>query len=84
MKIELGKVDGKGIRFITDYPLYHYWLVKLTDDNTLALANIDGTTGRCGSGAVRVDGRPEPPLPVALSALDRTHFSNPLTLRRVK
>jgi hypothetical protein len=92
MKIELGKIEGKQIRFITTtrregfYPFYHHWLAEFTDDNTLSLrrANIEGTTGRGGSGAIRGDAKLAPPPPSVLPSLDQTHFSNPLTLHRVK
>jgi len=90
MKIELGKVEGKTIRFMTTRtiigrePIYWEWSAELTDDNTMILrrGNIGG--GRGQPGGRLSPGQTPAPAPTALPPLDRSVTNGSLALHRVK
>jgi len=90
MKIELGKVEGNTIRFMTTRavigrePIYWVWAAELTDDNTMILhrENIGG--GRDQRGVPLSPGQQPAPAPTALPPLNRSVTNAFLTLHRVK
>lgn|GEM_PF-5368717 len=92
MKIELGKVEGNTVRFMTTRtitgrePIYWVWTVELTDANTMTLrrGNI-GVAVRAGQpGRPLSPGQHLDPAPTALPPVNKVATTAPLTLHRVK
>jgi hypothetical protein len=90
MKIELGKIEGKTIRFMTTHtivgrePIYWQWLAELANDNTMSLRR--GNIGRSSAvGAPLPPGREPAATPTALPAPNSSVFiKESITLHRVK
>lgn len=91
MKIELGKIEGNTIRFMTTRtvagrePIYYQWIAEMTDDNAMTLrrANFAGGPGEVGRQLP--PGQRPAPAPTTLPPLNKSTFgAASLTLRRVK
>jgi hypothetical protein len=89
MKIELGRIEGSSIRFLTvrraegREPIIYQWIAELTDDSTITLRGGNITGGRGGEGRALQPGKPPASLPTVLPPLNRSAFLPAQTLRRV-
>ena len=91
MKMELGVVEGKSIRFMTVRvllgrdPIYWEWMADWKDENTLILRRGNINAGSGSAGRPSSSRTPPAPAPAALPPVSKSALSNlTLTLHRVK
>lgn len=91
MKIELGKIEGNTIRFMTTRtragrePIYWVWSAELNDDNTMIMRRgVIGEGRGQQPGAPLSSGQQPTPAPTALPPLNRSVANASLTLHRLK